>query len=116
MILRERIGLTFRIGVGSVPTGVRGDSQPFGSVRRSRSSRARLSAPMVPKMERDRTTMLRRLNETLRGPLRDQDRALQEDLRRLDRELAANALLERRDYSFCLYPEATLRPFVTRVL
>ena len=34
----------------------------------------------------------------------------------LDRQLASNAILRRRDYSFCLYPEEVLRPFCTQFL
>jgi hypothetical protein len=29
-------------------------------------------------------------------------------------EAAANAVLRRRDFAFCLFPEATLRPFLTQ--
>jgi len=38
------------------------------------------------------------------------------DLRRIRDEVAANAVLQRRDYSWVLYPEATLRPFLQRFL
>ena len=36
------------------------------------------------------------------------------ELTRCRRAVAANAVLQRRDYAFCLYPEATLRPFMTQ--
>ena len=35
---------------------------------------------------------------------------------RCENELEANAVLERRDYVFCLCPESVLRPFCTRFL
>ena len=38
------------------------------------------------------------------------------ELARLRAEAAANAILKRRDYSWVLYPEATLRPFMQRFL
>jgi hypothetical protein len=38
------------------------------------------------------------------------------DLADADRRLAARALLRRRDYSFCLFPEEALRPFLGRLL
>jgi hypothetical protein len=48
---------------------------------------------------------------------------MEEKLRRIDaaericrREVAANAVLSRRDYAFCLYPESSLRPFFARFL
>jgi len=37
-------------------------------------------------------------------------------LTELDGRLAADAVLRRRDYSFCLYPEGVLRPFCERFL
>jgi hypothetical protein len=56
---------------------------------------------------------IRKLNEGLRASLGDRMRQMDLELEQMDRELAANALLQRRDYSFCLYPEETLRSFVT---
>jgi hypothetical protein len=38
------------------------------------------------------------------------------ELEGCDRRLQANAILRRRDYAFCLYPEATLRPSCDRFL
>ncbi len=37
-------------------------------------------------------------------------------LARMRAEAAANAVLRRRDYSWVLYPEETLRPFLQRFL
>jgi hypothetical protein len=33
-----------------------------------------------------------------------------------EQQLRINAVLQRRDYSFCLYPESVLRPFCTQFL
>lgn len=41
---------------------------------------------------------------------------LQRQLATIRQEAAANAILQRRDYSWILYPEATLRPFLQRFL
>jgi hypothetical protein len=64
---------------------------------------------------RRRFRELRQLTEALRPPLADEEHQREDDLQRLRLQLRANAVLQRRDYSFCLYPEATLRPFLTRV-
>jgi hypothetical protein len=39
----------------------------------------------------------------------------EQGLTRLVADVAANAVLRRRDYTFCLFPELTLRPFLTQV-
>jgi hypothetical protein len=70
----------------------------------------------TPAGRRERFWKLRELNEVLRAPLAGRERDLEREGERLERELAANAVLRRRDYSFCLYPEATLRPFVSGLL
>ena len=65
---------------------------------------------------RQRFAMLRSLTERLHEPLQDKERQLREKLARYEKQLEANAVLRRRDYSFCLYPEETLREFCTRFL
>ncbi len=72
--------------------------------------------PADPAGKRERFETLRRLNEQLRPYLPGRERAVQEELDRWERVRAANAVLRRRDYAFCLYPEAQLRPFCTRFL
>jgi hypothetical protein len=59
---------------------------------------------------------LRRLTENLRPFVEPALRDKQNALHRLDAELRANAILKRRDYPFCLYPEALLRPFCEQFL
>jgi hypothetical protein len=65
---------------------------------------------------RRRFEALRALTAQLRAPLEGRERRLREDLERCERQLRANAVLHRRDYAFCLYPEAVLRPFCTQFL
>jgi hypothetical protein len=60
--------------------------------------------------------MLKSLTEELRRPLRPREEQLRRELAHCERQLRANAVLQRRDYSFCLFPADTLRPFCTQFL
>ncbi|MBI1915962.1 MAG: hypothetical protein HYS12_14690 [Planctomycetes bacterium] len=66
--------------------------------------------------KRLRWRALRLLTEKLQPALDDRRRRATEQLARCEQELKANAILRRRDYAFCLYPEAELRSFLTRSL
>jgi hypothetical protein len=66
--------------------------------------------------DRERHLDLRRITERLRPLLKTAGQNRQGALRHLDAELHANAVLRRRDYAFCLYPETQLRPFCERFL
>jgi hypothetical protein len=59
---------------------------------------------------------LRALTAAVRLPLAGREEELRRRLDRIDHELAANAVLRRRDYAFCLYPAEALRPFCTQFL
>jgi hypothetical protein len=72
--------------------------------------------PEEREQRRGRFRQLRALNELLRPWLVERAERLEKELAVCNRELEANALLRRRDYAFCLYPEATLRPFCTQFL
>jgi hypothetical protein len=65
---------------------------------------------------RRRFQELRALTEQLRTPLYDREQQLREELSRCRHQVEVNAVLQRRDYAFCLFPEATLRPFCTQFL
>jgi hypothetical protein len=65
---------------------------------------------------RERFARLRELTEKLRRPLEGRERELREELGRCERAVEANALLRRRDWAFCLYPEEPLRELCTRFL
>jgi hypothetical protein len=70
--------------------------------------------PVLAAAKKDRFHALRAMNAQL-AELLQNDRAEQENLLATSRkEVAANALLDSRDYSFCLYPEAALREFMMR--
>ncbi len=73
-------------------------------------------SPGVQPAKKRRFLALRELNAKLAGFVsRDREHCagLLESSRH---EVSANAILDSRDYSFCLYPEAMLREFMTRFL
>lgn len=70
----------------------------------------------TPAQRRERFLQLRAINAWLREPLLAREQQLKQQLVTCERQLAANALLRRRDYAFCLYPEEVLRPFCTGLL
>jgi hypothetical protein len=65
---------------------------------------------------RERFRRLRALTEQLRPTVAGQAAELRGELARVERELEARAVLRRRDYCFCLYPDSVLRPFCTAFL
>jgi hypothetical protein len=72
--------------------------------------------PEQPQERRRRFQELRALNALLRVPLLEREHQLEEELTAAQHELEVNAVLRRRDYAFCLFPEETLRPFCTQFL
>jgi hypothetical protein len=72
--------------------------------------------PQDERGRRERFERLRSLTEQLRPYVLDQIHAVERDLERRRQQLHANAVLQRRDYAFCLYPEAPLRRFCTQFL
>lgn len=72
--------------------------------------------PADPAGKRERFEALRALTEQLRAPLAERAQDLRGQLTRCRHAVAANSVLRRRDYAFCLYPEARLRPFCTQLL
>jgi hypothetical protein len=65
---------------------------------------------------RERFEHLRTLTEQLRRFVGDRFQGVQRDLEKARRQLQANTVLQRRDYAFCLYPEAPLRRFCQQLL
>jgi hypothetical protein len=72
--------------------------------------------PAGPRERRERFAELRRLRERLGQYLDGQEQAAARELEACDYRLRANAVLRRRDYAFCLYPERELRQFCTQFL
>src|SRR5204862_6371291 len=73
-------------------------------------------APADRASRRERFLSIRAVAEKLREQTAGDQRVaeVQADLARCDHELAANEVLRRRDYAFCLYPEEQLRAFCTQ--
>jgi hypothetical protein len=65
---------------------------------------------------RERFQTLRTLTAQLNTLVAGREEQLREDLIACDSRLRANAILQRRDYAFCLHPEAILRPFLSQFL
>jgi hypothetical protein len=72
--------------------------------------------PKDAQERRRRFEALRSATRQLRPYLADRLRETRRQLAAGKRQREANAILRRRDYAFCLFPEEALRPFVTRFL
>jgi hypothetical protein len=72
--------------------------------------------PASSEAKRERFLSLRHLTARLRSWLPGEDDSRDKQLAECERELQANAILQRRDYPFCLYPEPQLRDFCTHFL
>jgi hypothetical protein len=72
--------------------------------------------PIDGQQRRERFQRLREITDQLRLSLADQEAALQQELVDCERDIEVNGVLQQRDYPFCLYPEALLRPFCTQFL
>jgi hypothetical protein len=70
--------------------------------------------PEGARARRERFEALRRVTQSLRPHVFSQWYAAKRDLDLCKQQLQANAVLNRRDYAFCLFPEGELRPFVTQ--
>ena len=89
-----------------------------GGVRKLAEAKATLAAqePANRRGRRERYRELRRLTEELRPVVAEELRAAEENVARRERELAANEVLLRRDYAWCLFPEALLRRYCEQFL
>jgi hypothetical protein len=72
--------------------------------------------PQAAAEKRERFHRIRTLSERLETHLVDQERLLRRQLDCTERQLSANMVLQRRDYAFCLFPEAKIRPFCEHFL
>ena len=75
-----------------------------------------IEAPADAAAKLERFLGLREVTTRLGASLIKKTALLHEQLGLMERDLKANAVLRRRDYSFCLYPEEALRPFCTQFL
>jgi hypothetical protein len=74
------------------------------------------SQPATAAERRERFRQLRALTEQLRHSLHAHEEELRRQQVQCARQLRANAVLSRRDYSFCLFPAESLRPFCRQFL
>jgi hypothetical protein len=72
--------------------------------------------PQERRERSERFHVLRELTDYLRNGTQQRENDLRNELTRCEQEVRANAVLGRRDYAFCLYPEALLREFCTQFL
>jgi hypothetical protein len=63
---------------------------------------------------KERFKELRRLTERIRPRVADIEEVMRQKAMRASADVAGNAILQRRDYAFCQFPESTLRPFLTQ--
>jgi hypothetical protein len=81
---------------------------------------ARLTAHEPPRgrhaERREWFRALQRVKERLRAAVADEVPVAEAEVDRVRCEVEANAVLQRRDYPWVLYPEETLRPFLQRFL
>jgi hypothetical protein len=72
--------------------------------------------PVEPGAKRERFLVLRQLTDQLHVAVAEHERTVARDLALCEALVQANAVLRRRDFAFCLFPEAELRPFYERFL
>ncbi len=63
---------------------------------------------------KERFKELRRLTDRIRTRVANIEAEAHRAAERISAETAANAILQRRDYAFCLYPQSSLQPFLTQ--
>jgi hypothetical protein len=74
------------------------------------------SEPDAQPARKERYTRLRECARQLRPFVGDEMREMLRQRDHRAQEVAANAILSRRDFAFCLYPEGTIRQFCTQFL
>jgi hypothetical protein len=73
-------------------------------------------APVDKNGRKHRFRELRSLNDQLLPYLADRETEMRRELAEIDGQLQVNAVLQRRDYAFCLFPADRLRHFCTQFL
>jgi hypothetical protein len=77
-------------------------------------ARQRVTVQTDKTWRKERFKELRRLTDRIRTRIAAIEAEARRAAERASAEAAANAILRRRDYAFCLYPESSLRPFLTQ--
>lgn len=71
--------------------------------------------PLRHRDRKDRFFQMRHLNEDLRPLVASRGESARHEISEIEKRLEENAVLSRRDYSFCLQPEGGLHAFVSQV-
>lgn len=79
-------------------------------------STLRSEQPLTALTRKRRFETLRNLTAQLRGYVADEEHQLRQHVQRNQQERAANEILTRRDYAFCLFPEDLLQEFFGRLV
>jgi hypothetical protein len=88
-----------------------------GALDLAGEKQAWIARPVATRLERrQRFHTLRGLTEKLRSFFSEPEGRLRRRLVECTAQLHANAVLRRRDYAFCLFPETMLGPFCTQFL
>ena len=84
------------------------DWQDMVDAKMELASATNVNAPHARYLE------MRRLTNRIHERVTDIEADARRHADRVSAEVAANAILRRRDYAFCLFPDASLRPFLQR--
>ena len=74
-----------------------------------------IQTPQTRDNARQRCQAIRQANEAMQPALAQRRRELLEEETEMTRRLDAERVLTWREYGFCLYPEATLREFFSKL-
>src|SRR5262249_12792897 len=72
--------------------------------------------PTSPQERRQRFEKIRALNEAMWPYVAAEERRFRREMAQAQAEVHASAITQRRDYAFCLFPEAKIRSFCTQFL
>jgi hypothetical protein len=75
-----------------------------------------IATPQTAQNARERCQAIRRVNAALQPSLDERREQLSRHLAETSRRLQAEGILAWREYAFCLYPESTLREFLSGLL
>jgi hypothetical protein len=91
-------------------------SQPTVAALAARKEALIHQEPTNRRGRRERFRQIREVNDSLRASVEGELAELRRAEAGCEAEVQANAILQRRDYPFILYPEKTLRPFCEQFL
>ena len=117
-IQRELRAMTYqpeRYLTGDSPSGET-ELRPRGYAELISEKQRWIAIPQTVENARQRCQAIRRFNAALQPWLDNRRQRLTERLAEMSRRVQAESVLASREYAFCLYPEATLRGFLSQLL